>query len=58
MANLEVWQGIVRHVLTAVGGYLTAAGYTDDAMVQAGIGAVLTLFGIAWSVSAKKKATA
>lgn len=46
--------GIIRHVLTFVGGALVLMGYTDDAMVQELIGGVMALAGTVWSVVDKK----
>jgi hypothetical protein len=42
--------GVLRHVMTVAGGSLVTQGYFDDATLQAGIGAVLTLVGIVWSI--------
>jgi hypothetical protein len=50
----EKLMGIVRHVLTFVGGGLVILGYTDDAMVQELIGGVLAVVGTVWSIVAKK----
>lgn len=52
--SAEQIQGIVRHVLSGLGVYLTSTGLADDATVQAGIGAVLTLVGVAWSFLVKR----
>lgn len=54
--NKESVLGIVRHVLTFAGGYVAAKGVVDQAIVNEGIGAVMTIIGIAWSVAAKKAA--
>jgi hypothetical protein len=53
--TLEMWLGIARHLLTALGGVLVTKGWADEASVQAGIGALITIGGVAWSVVAKKK---
>lgn len=50
----DMWQGLIRHVLTLVGGFMVSKGYVDESTMQAGIGAVATLVGIGWSVAAKK----
>lgn len=42
--------GIVRHVLTTAGGALTAEGVLSSAQVHDGIGAVMVLAGIVWSL--------
>ena len=48
--------GLIRHGLTALGGFLVAKGLIEDSLIQDAIGAVMTLIGVIWSVSAKKKA--
>ena len=42
--------GILRHLLTGLGGAAVTKGYlsTDDS--TAAIGAILTLIGVAWSI--------
>jgi hypothetical protein len=47
--------GIVRHVLTFVGGVVVMKGLATDSMVQEIIGTALTLVGSIWSVVAKQK---
>lgn len=44
--NWQVAQGILRHLLTAVGSTLVAGGWLTDGDVQTGIGAILALIGI------------
>lgn len=46
--------GIVRHLLTFVGGIVVVKGYMDNGMVTEIIGAVMTLAGAVWSVFDKK----
>lgn len=48
--------GLIRHGLTAVGGFIVAKGLVEDSLIQDAIGAVMTLVGIVWSVASKKKA--
>jgi hypothetical protein len=48
--------GVIRHVLTAVGGILIAKGLLADGQWTELSGAALTLFGVIWSVASKKKA--
>lgn len=48
--------GIIRHILTALGGGLVASGTLSGDDLNAAIGAITTLVGIAWSVFAKRKA--
>lgn len=52
--NKDAALGIIRHILTFGGGYVAAKGFADQAMVNEGIGALMTLIGIVWSVKAKK----
>ena len=49
--------GVIRHVLTFVGGGLVLLGYSDDAMVQELIGGVIALVGTVWSILDKKEIT-
>lgn len=44
---------IVRHVLTGAGSVLMAKGYADEATVQAVIGGVLAVVGLALSYQDK-----
>lgn len=48
--------GMVRHSLTTGGGALVASGYLGASDLQAGVGAIITLIGIVWSVIQKRKA--
>lgn len=48
--------GIVRHLLTALGGGLVADGALDNEQLNIGIGAVVTLVGLGWSIWSNKKA--
>jgi hypothetical protein len=48
--------GIVRHVVTFVGGVLVTKGLIDNSMVQEILGGVTTLAGVIWSIVAKNKA--
>lgn len=53
-----IWKivaGIVRHVLTVLGGSLVTQGWLQDEQLTAGVGALLTLLGIAWSVWQKSR---
>lgn len=51
--NAEILGGIIRHGLTAVGGYFVATGALDVGTLETAIGAVVTLIGIAWSIWTK-----
>ena len=47
--------GIIRHVITFVGGVLVVKGLVEEAMVQEVLGGVLGLVGTIWSIVDKKK---
>lgn len=49
MLSLEFALGLVRHLLTYGGGWLTANGIAGADEVEAGIGAVVSLIGLGWS---------
>lgn len=51
----SVLNGLVRHILTAGGGYLVAKGVIDEGTVETAVGAIITLAGVVWSALAKKK---
>ena len=53
--NKEQIQGIVRYLLTFIGGIVVMKGLTTDSVVQELIGASLTVFGGVWSIIVKKK---
>jgi len=53
--NKDQLLGILRHVLTFVGGILILQGWVDEGLIQETIGAVATLVGTVWSVIEKKK---
>jgi len=48
--------GLIRHVLTFVGGIIVTKGLIDESLFQEVIGGVMTLVGAVWSIAAKKKA--
>lgn len=48
-------QGVLRALLTFGGGYLVANGTLDNAMLDNGIGAVLLLGSIVWSIIHKQQ---
>ena len=52
--NNEKTLGLLRHVLTFMGGILVAKGIVDESMLTDLVGAVITLVGGAWSILAKK----
>lgn len=45
--------GVLRHILTIVGGYLTAKFAFDANMIDGAVSAVVALVGIAWSIVSK-----
>ena len=52
----EQVMGIVRHVLTFVGGILIVKGIASEGIVTEAIGAVVTAVGAVWSVIKNKAA--
>lgn len=50
----EQVKGIIRHVLTFLGGLLILKGYADESLITEIIGGVTTLVGSVWSVFEKK----
>ena len=53
--NIEVILGLVRHLLTLVGGYYVASGKLDPANASTIVGAVTSLVGAGWSIKHKIK---
>lgn len=53
--NVEQVWGVVRTILAALGGWVVAKGYVDDATLQAVLGALGTLFVAGWSVWSKRQ---
>ena len=51
--NKEQILGIVRHVLTFVGGFLITKGLVDETFVTEIVGALSTIIGSVWSFIAK-----
>lgn len=54
--NSEQIGGLVRHVLTFVGGIVVSKGYVDEQTMITVVGAVATVVGAIWSFMAKKPA--
>lgn len=52
--NWEALGGLIRHALTTLGGVAVAKGYIDESTMAGGVGAIMTLLGIAWSLWAKR----
>ena len=51
--KIEIVLGLLRHVLTLVGGYYVSRGTIDQSSVDTVIGAVTGLTGVAWSIKHK-----
>lgn len=56
--NATIIQAIVRHLLTTVGGGFLVSFGLAGATLDAVVGAVSTLAGVAWSIYDKKKSGA
>lgn len=54
--NSDVITAVIRHILTAVGGYFAAKGVVDHATVEAIVGGVVAAIGLGWSIVNKLKA--
>lgn len=52
--NYEMVSGVLRHVLTVVGGYFAAKGAFDPGAVETVVGALMTLVGFGWSIYVKR----
>ena len=53
--SLDKTLGIIRHALTFGGGFLVTSGYLTESTLNTGIGAIVTLIGVIWSVVDKNK---
>lgn len=51
----EQLAGIIRHILTTLGGGLATKGLIDEAALSAIAGGIAALVGVAWSWWSKKK---
>ena len=51
-------KGIARHALTTAGGALVTKGVVTATVLDQGIGALMTIIGIIWSIVSKKPAAA
>ena len=47
--------GLIRHILTSVGGAVIMLGYFDEALVTEVTGGLMTAIGFVWSVIYKYK---
>ncbi len=52
--NKEQVLGVVRHILTAVGGALVAKGVVDSEVMLEGVGAIMAVAGFLWSLTDKR----
>lgn len=52
--NKDIVLGIVRHILTGAGTILVTKGITDSGTLETGVGAVITLASVIWSMAHKK----
>ncbi len=50
--------GVVRHILTTLGGSIVAKGWIDESMMVEAVGLLIGIMGFIWSFAAKKKAKA
>lgn len=50
--DTPIWS-IVRHILSAIGGYLVLKGYVDDSILQQGIGTIFGIIAIVGSIISK-----
>ena len=46
--------GFVRHILTFGGGFLVSEGVVSATQLETGLGALITLSGVVWSIFDKK----
>jgi hypothetical protein len=50
-------KSLIRHILSAAGGFLVAKGLVSADQLPEVVGAVITLLAAAWGILSKKKAT-
>lgn len=50
----DMWLGLMRHVLTALGGVMVARGAVDTGTMEMAIGGSVTLAGAIWSIIDKR----
>ena len=55
--NKEQILGLIRHILTSVGGAVIMLGYFDESLVTEVSGGLITAIGFVWSVIDKYKAS-
>ena len=54
----QALQGIFRHGLTTLGGWLVANGWLAEGETQALVGGGMVIIGVVWSIFTKKKTEA
>ena len=52
--NPETILGVIRHILTFLGGFAIAKGYISADTLPGLVGAVITIVGVVWSAIDKK----
>lgn len=52
--NKEAILGVIRHILTAVGGSVATSGVATASDIEVIVGGVVALVGVIWSVISKK----
>jgi hypothetical protein len=53
--NQEQVLGLLRHVLTVLGGGLVAKGFIEESILLEGVGLITSIIGIVWSIADKRK---
>jgi hypothetical protein len=53
--NAAVILGVVRHVLTGLGGAAVAGGWLTEGMVTELVGGLVAVVGVIWSIVDKRK---
>jgi len=48
-------EGLLRHILTFLGGYLVTSGVIDESILMEVVGAITTIVGFVWSFFSKKE---
>jgi len=52
----EITKSLIRHILSAAGGYLVAKGIVSADQLPEIVGAIITLVAAGWGVANKRKA--
>jgi len=51
----DTLQGLIRHALTTLGGFVAAKGYIAASEAEVLAGALTAILGVAWSIIEKRK---